>query len=423
MRWWTAVAAAVVAAALTASCVLDLDELTDGAGVGGMTGGVGAASGGAFPGGGGASPGGGGASPGGGGAAAGGGGGGGVDSVTVTTVDAWCADGRLVDAKNWRDQDEVVLQLHCTATPTDCSVGTTLAGLGPAPACPGTLLASYSGCPVAIAAAHAEHWYLRAHHDAAGIEGYEDVPNLAPATLALDGKRVIAMTGGDLGSLAYALGPESGGGPTEVWRAGDAEPLAGWDAYAIVDLDGYFTVGSVVASGDPVLVMATVPPPPTFAPDQEWPLTDCEEPVAVEHHQVWSAADSRWLFDDRVVAICDGAMAGRVYATEPLRSAPALRSLALPDGVHPSKLATSLSGDEVWIWDDAGKLLHIDVVDMAVLAAYTLSASYAGAALERLPQTNEIVIGGPAPGQLTLVQPDAAASRCAGGSQRVVAGD
>lgn len=425
MRWSSALAVVALGTAVCASCVLDLGGLTNGAGgVGGTSDGgaaVGGAGGMAGDGGVGASGGAvGGASVGGGGV---GGTGGVANSVTVTTVDTWCADGRLVDAKNWREEDEVVLQLHCSATPSDCTAGTTLAGLGAAPSCPGTMLAQHSGCPVAVAAATGEYWYYSARHDAAGIEGYEDFPNLSPTPLALPGKRLIGMSGGDLGNLVYVIGPETGGGPTEVWLAGQGTPLAGWDVYEVADVDGYFIVGELVASGDPVLAMASVPPPPTYAPEREWPLTDCEIPVAVEQHQEWFVSGNRWIFDDRVVAICDGATAGRVYATEPLQPASTLRSLALPAGVHPSKLATSLSGDEVWLWDDAGKLLQIDVVNMTVLAQYTLDASYAGAALERLPKTNEILIGGPAFGQVTLVQPDPNLSRCAGGSQRIVAAD
>ena len=421
---WSAVAVSPgllslgLGAALCASCVIDLGGLVGGATGAGASTTVGPSTTGGQGGLGGAAPGGAGGAGGSGGT---GGTGGGGPSVTVTTIDTMCADGRLVDAKNWRQEDEVVLQLHCSATPSDCSAGTTLAGLGLGPSCPGISFAQHAGCPAALSAATGEYWFFSAHTD--GIEGYEDFPDLAAVPLTFPGKRLIAMTGGDIGNLTYVLGPDSGGGPTEIWQAGQGAPLAGWDAYEIVDLDGYFIVGELVATGDPVLVMATVPPPPSVTPDQQWSLGNCEVPVGVEHHQSWFLSGNRWLFADRVVAICDGAATGRVYATEPLQGEPNLRTLTLPTGIHPSKLATSLSGDEVWIWDDAGTLLHVDVVNMTLLAQYTLGGSYVGAALERMATTEELVIGGPALGQLTLVQPEASPSRCAGGAQRVVVAD
>jgi len=406
--------------ALATGCVLELDNLAGPSAAAGAAGsGAGASSGGdGATGGDGASTSSGGTA-GQGGSSGGGGSGGSQPEITVSTVDTWCPDGRILDARKWKNADDVVLQIHCTTTPTDCSVGTTLAGLGEGPDCAGAFFAQHDGCPAGLASASKEYWFYSAHHGAAGVQAYEDLPKVAPLSLSVPGKRIVAMTGSENGGLTYVVGPEAGGGPTEIWVAGQAQPMAAWSPYEVTDLDGYFVVGAQVATGTPVLIMAGLPP--ALEPDTEWELVECETPARVEHHQKWvgSGASARWEFQDRVVATCDGALGGRVYATEPLQGQPMLRSMALP-GVHPSAVALSLSGDQLWVWDEAGKLTKVDIVTMTVLDQWSLPASYPGAAMARLPSSDELVLGGPTPGVVTLLHPGPGAPRCESASQQLV---
>ncbi len=426
MRSWTTLPFAFVfACAAVAACVLDLNGLTAGsggsvgsagdAGVGGDggKGGVGGSAGGESTAGGGGD--------GGGGSGSGGeGGGGGMPgaTITVTTVDAFCADGRALHGRNWREANDVVLQISCSSTP-DCAAGFSLAALGTEPDCAGIELAQQSGCPTGVTAALKEVWFFGARHDPAGIEAFEALPTEPPLTMSFPGQRVVALTGGEGGGLTYVLGPEGGGGPTELWRAGEGTPFAAWSLYEVLDLDGYFVVGFERAN--PVLVMAALPP--SLEPEHSWALVGCETPLRVEHHRRWEALPAKWVFQDRVVAACTSASGAIVYATEPLALATSLRTLALPSDVHPTAMALDRTGDHLFVWDDAGTLLSLNVISMTVTGRWTLGPSYAGAALVRLAESDELVLGGPAVGQLTLIQPQSAPSRCPGATQVVLASE
>ncbi len=121
-----------------------------------------------------------------------------------------------------------------------------------------------------------------------------------------------------------------------------------------------------------------------------------------------------WVYPPDVVAICDGTDGGRLFvlssAAAPATDTP-LPSVPLPN-FHPSTVALSADNARAWVWDPAGEMRVVDLATLQTIATHSLAPSYDDAALVRLSFTDDFVLGGPLPGQLTLIQADPSGQHC-----------
>ena len=342
-----------------------------------------------------------------------------VVDVTFAQRVAPCAAGEMVGgAPDARFLDDVLMSFDCSAGEDACADATTIGHLGQSCSDSWRSLVTLDGCPLALQI---------------GLQGKVLVqPSRTPAAL-----RTINVTTGDmmvpggwsLGNLGAVelLSVESYGGLTafitrapapgaagRVWLVGANGPPAPVEAFDGVDallIDGLYVVGRVDGA---VQLLEIEWGGERTAQGRRWALDRCATPVALVHGRrfVVDATPPQWQGVDRAVVLCDRADGGSVvYALTPSALDGGLRALELSD-LRAGAMALSPGEQDAWLWDPAGALVAIDVTAMAELARWERPPSYPRAGMVAAPFTDELVIGGPARGEVTVVNADPGGPRC-----------
>lgn len=187
--------------------------------------------------------------------------------------------------------------------------------------------------------------------------------------------------------------------------AASSQPLGSpWDAMTPFDVDGLHLLA--FEDGVPRVIESSLTHPAT--PRKRWDLEGCQRPLRVILERVWLGHE--WKGGDRVVALCDTDSGSRVFVIRRTSGdAPAMIDLA---GLHPTTLSLSAVRGDVWLWDPAGTLMAVDPETRRQLGQWDLGPSHEGAGLIAFPHEDALLLGGPAPGEVTLI------SAIAGGLHR-----
>jgi len=326
--------------------------------------------------------------------------------LVSTVIDVPCS-GRLVAGEPSTRTNGMLLGLDCGADPNDCSDGAWVGDLGTGTSCTPTVWDTPTGCLVDMSRGPIE---VRTHVALAEPRGLPYDHEINPGLFAEE----VPLPATEDGTIRHIQANLTGiavimdNGTAYNWLADGNQTVVPQETTSLVGLD---FEGSGFAFRDTTDNLIKIQFYTGFTGGSRMTLEGCD---ALDAFTAVSTSDLTgsvtWLRVTRGFAICTTAEGSRLYSADDTGAAPEVSSTLLAGA--PKAVTHHHASLLVWVWDHStGLLTAIDRESLEAVGSIALGVGYADGDVVPLAGSAAVAVGGPNPGQVTIVSPEAA-PRC-----------